>query len=593
MQRLRSFFGRAWGRLFPAPPAAPLAVQRELLALLLQKTGPLRILSPIPFAAPLAWVFWQASGSGLPLLWLGLFCAAVAATYVRRRRLQAHGPLRDPELAPILRGRVRDIALLGGLWGLAPWLLASQGGEALVLVSIFVVGAVSLGSAIVSTHRSTIAAFSAPAALGMVSACAWHGGVVGWVLAACMALFLFMTLTWTFQQADLLQDSLTVRVEKETLAERLAQQVALVEAADREKSRFLAAASHDLRQPLQAISLFTAVLERSALPADSAQTVAQLGHSLRLLHQSLDGMLDISRLDAGAVPARRESLCLHELLLALHHSFSGPAQAKDLQLRVRAPGALRVLSDADLLTRLLGNLIDNAIKYTVRGGVLVAARPGARWGRPGWVCLEVVDTGIGIAPAHQQQVFDEFFQLANPQRDRALGLGIGLSIVQRLASLLGHALELSSRPGRGTRCRVWLPEGAAPFAAAPAAAQTEARAALPRQVLVVDDEALGRQAMGALLSACGCVVHLAGDLAQAECLLGQHAIEAVVADFRLAGERSGLAFLQDLRAQAPGLRSLLVTGETSAERIAEIRASGLPFLHKPVRAAELLDALAG
>ncbi|MBL0919895.1 MAG: hybrid sensor histidine kinase/response regulator [Hydrogenophaga sp.] len=578
----------------------PVAVQRVQLELLLQKTGPARILSPIPFATPLALVFHLEWASRFALVWLGLFGVAVLFSYVQRRQLETRGPLPDHELPTVLRGRIRDLLLLGTMWGLAPWMLgAHQGTPQLILVTVFIMGAVSLGSAIVSTHRQTIAAFSIPAGVGIVSACAWHGGLVGWVLAGCMALYLAMTFKWTSQQADLLEQSLTVRFEKEDLARRLAQQVELVESANREKSRFLASASHDLRQPLHAISLFTSVLERSRLDPDSTQTVSRLGHSVRLLNQSLDTMLDISRLDAGAVQPRLQPLRVHELFIALNHTFSGNAQARDLQIRFRAPGDLVVLSDAQLLTRLLGNLIDNALKYTPTGGVLVAARSGAPAARAGQVCFEVIDTGIGIAGEHQQRVFDEFYQLANPQRDRTAGLGIGLSIVKRLSSLLEHPVELSSTPARGTRFRVWVQQAGAgaPGLAHPGGATREppppTGSALPRHVLVIDDEPVSREALALLLSSCGCAVYPASDLAQAQHLLQTNPIEAVVSDFRLPGSRNGLEHLLALRSTSPHLRTLLVTGETAPERIAAIKASGIAYLHKPVQAQQLLDALAG
>lgn len=575
-----------------------MAVQRTRLELLLQKTGPLRILSPIPFATPLAILFVLDGASRLPLVWLGLFYLVVLVSYVQRRKLEAHGPVPDHELSHVLRGRIRDILLLGTMWGAAPWMLgAHHSTEHLVLVSVFIMGAISLGSAIVSTHRQTIAAFSMPAAVGLISNSLWHGGAVGSVLAFCMTLFLLMTLKWTFQQADLLEQSLTVRFEKEDLARRLAQQVELVESANREKSRFLASASHDLRQPLHAISLFTSVLERSPSDPDNAQTIARLSQSVRMLNQSLDTMLDISRLDAGAVQPELAPVKVHGLFLSLNHMFSGSAQERALQLRFRAPGDLLVVSDVQLLTRLLGNLIDNAIKYTQRGGVLVAARSGVAAGRAGWVCFEVVDTGIGIAGEHQQRVFDEFYQLANPQRDRASGLGIGLSIVKRLSHLLEHPLALFSRPQRGTRFRVWVKEAGVRMPESvdtdPVPAAAPAGKDLPRHVLVIDDEPVSREAMALLLASCGCTVYPAGDLAQAQLLLQRHPIDAVVSDFRLSGERTGLDHLLALRRRSPLLRTLLVTGETAPQRIADIRASGVPFLHKPVRAQQLLDALAG
>ncbi|RYY91935.1 MAG: response regulator, partial [Comamonadaceae bacterium] len=558
------------------------------LDLLLQKTGAVRLLSPIPFAAPLAWLFFARWGAPAALAWACLFAVASVACYLRRRRLEARRPITGDDIAPVLRGRTRDILLLGAFWGLGPWMLDPHGELAyLLLTSIFVVAAIALGAMIVATHRQTIAAFAVPAGLGMITACAWFGGVVGWVLAACTAGFLAMALDWISQQADLLEQSLVVRFEKEDLARRL-------EDAGREKTRFFASASHDLRQPLHAISLFTSALEHAVLAPPEAQKVAQLSRSVHALGHSLDAMLDVSRLDAGAVQPVVAAAGVHALFTSLQNTFAGRAEAKGLQLRFRAPGELAVRSDTLLLERLLANLVDNALKYTQAGGVLVAARDGAVSGRAGWVRFDVVDTGIGIAPEHQQAVFDEFYQLGNPQRDRRFGLGIGLSIVRRLSGLLGHPVALRSRPGRGSRFQAWVPQAEAKAVLAVDALQRAALPEahrLPRHVLVVDDEAASREATAALLASHGCRVSAAGDLAHAARLVESQGVDAVVADYRLPGESSGLDFLLALRAAAPRLRLLLVTGETAPQRIATIQASGMPCLFKPVQAALLLQAL--
>lgn len=580
-----------------APAAeAPQAVREVQLDLLLQKTGAIRLLSPIPFATPLALLFYVRWASGAALAWAGLFALASIACYLRRRRLEARRPIRGADVAPVLRGRTADILLLGSLWGLAPWMLAPHGELAyLLLTAIFVVAAIALGAMIVATHRQTVAAFSVPAGLGLITACAFFGGLVGWVLAACTALFLAMALDWIYQQADLLEQSLAVRFEKEDLARRLEQQVALVENANREKTRFLAAASHDLRQPLHAISLFASALERAPLAAPEAQTLAHLSQSVQALGQSMDAMLDVSRLDAGAVQPVITATSVHALFTSVQNTFAGRAEEKGLQLRLRAPGDLVAATDALLLERLLANLVDNAIKYTHAGGVLVAARTGAVAGRPGCLRFDVVDTGIGIPAAHRQRVFDEFYQVGNPERDRRAGLGIGLSIVRRLSDLLDHPVALRPRAQGGTRFHVWVPQASASAPVEALASTPEALPdahRLPRSVLVIDDEADSRRAMATLLAAHGCEVRAARDLDQAESVLRSHAVEAVVADFRLPGERSGLDFLLALRERAPQLRTLLVTGETAPQRITTIRASGVPCLHKPVRAQHLLQALA-
>lgn len=585
--------------LLAGPPAStlPLAVQRVQVHLLLQKTDPFRLLSPVPFAIPLAVVFHQTWNSFAPLAWALLFVLACGWCFVRRMKLDRDAGIRDADIPAVLRRRTEDIFLLGAMWGLAPWMLDPHGDVAyLTLNALFVVGAVSIGSMIVTTHRQAIAAFSIPAGIGMVSACASFGGPVGWLIASCGALFVVVTLGWAFQQADLLQESLVVRFEKEDLARRLAHQVELFEAANREKTRFFAAASHDLRQPLHAISLFISSLERARLADGEAQTVGQLSNSVQALAHSLDAMLDVSRLDAGAVQPAFEVVPVHELFVSLQNTFEGRAQEKGLHLRMRAPGPLAVLSDRLLLERLLANLVDNAIKYTASGGVLVAARVAPST-HPMQVCFEILDTGIGIPPDQHARIFDEFYQVGNAQRDRRMGLGIGLSIVRRLSELLVHPVTLASRPGRGTRFTVRVPQSTAPALQAPDAARPETAREpsadkLPKHVLVIDDEVDSRQAMATWLASHGCAVSTAGSLPQAEDILRHETVQAVIADFRLPGERSGLDFLVALRSQSPQIRTLLVTGETAPQRITAIRASGVPCLYKPVRAPQLLDALA-
>ena len=565
------------------PGALPLAVQRTQLELLLRKTGSFRLLSPIPFATVLAWAFYARWASLLALAWLGTFIMVSIATHLRRRAMERRGAIPDAEVPLALRRQERDVILLGSMWGLAPWMLDPHGDLAyLLLTVVFVVATIALGSMLAATHRQTIAA-----AVGLMTACAWFGGAIGWMLAGGTALFLLMVLDWIRQQAQLMQQSLVVRFEKEDLAARL-------EAADREKTRFFAAASHDLRQPLHAVSLFTAALERTRLDAEGERILGHLAHSVDALSQSLDAMLDVSRLDAGSVQPRVTRVGVHGLLRSLLNNFAGRAEEKGLQLRVRAPGGIAVHSDALLLERLLGNLVDNAIKYTQSGGVVVAARVGAAAGRPGHVRFDIVDTGIGIPSEHRQRVFEEFFQVGNPQRDRRAGLGLGLSIVRRLSELLGHPVSLAARRTGGTRFQVWVPladAGASVGDAArgPVAALPELQ--LPERVLVIDDEADSREALATLLASHGCMVRTAADLEEADALLQAKLPDAVVADYRLPGERSGLDFLVALRARSPRVQSLLVTGETAPERIAEIEASGLPCLIKPVRARDLLQAL--
>ena len=366
--------------------------------------------------------------------------------------------------------------------------------------------------------------------------------------------------------------------------------------ANAAKTRFLAAASHDLRQPVQALAMFLAALQRESLAPGSQQLVDRMARSLDALTGLFDALLDVSRLDAGAVPVEARPLALALLLQRLADEHEPLAAARGLQLRLHLPAATRAAhthTDPLLLERCLRNLLDNALKYTERGGVVLALRPPRHPGGP-WR-VQVADTGIGMPPAVQQQVFEEFFQAANPERDRRRGLGLGLAIVQRVATLLALPVGLRSRPGCGSHFWLDLPPHAAPaVASGPAAARAGDAPAL--RLAVVDDDADVRDALVALLERWGHTVHAAPDAA-AVCAqvasAGGAAPQAVISDLRLAGSDDGVAAVAAMRAAyGAGLPALLITGDVAPERLQRLRDSGLPWLAKPVMPMRLRAWLA-
>lgn len=373
--------------------------------------------------------------------------------------------------------------------------------------------------------------------------------------------------------------------------QELRNQKEAAEQANLAKSRFLAAASHDLRQPTHALGLFVSRLAQ--LPHDDA-TSALIGNvqaSVSALQNLLDGLLDVSRLEAGAVSVNKRPFALAALLGQLLHDMSVAAQDKGLVLRVRVSNAW-VLSDATLVYRILLNLVSNAIRYCERGGVLVALRqhPAA-----GQVHLEVWDTGIGIAPEHQTAVFNEFFQVANAARDRTKGMGLGLNIVKRTAELLGHPLSLHSRLGVGTRVRLVMPLVDQPTEApVPVAADDVTVTDLPEvSALVVDDDALALAALMGQLQGWGIQVVGASDAPQALALVGRGARPAVIiSDYRLPGALNGIDTIGQLRAALQtAVPACLMSGDTDAELIATAQSVGLSILHKPVRPAKLRSLL--
>jgi signal transduction histidine kinase/CheY-like chemotaxis protein len=347
------------------------------------------------------------------------------------------------------------------------------------------------------------------------------------------------------------------------------------------KSRFLAAASHDLRQPMHALGLFVARLEQLPHEPETQRLIGNVEASVRALQDLLDGLLDVSRLDAGAEKPRIEPVEVEGLFRHLEREFAAAAAQKGIRLRVRT-GPYWVLSDSRLLYRMLLNLVSNAVRYTARGGVLVSCRR-----RGDGALFEVRDTGAGIPAGMQAEVFEEFVQLDNPERDRAKGLGLGLTIVKRTADLLGHPVSLDSVPGRGSCFRI-----AAPLARAPAPGAERTADAPPADlrglcVLVVDDDALARAALCELLGSWGCRVRAAASGAEAFGG-GAPAPDLIACDYRLPGTEKAIDVIAGLRARfgAP-IPAFLISGDTGAEVLRAAESAGLTLLHKPVRPARL------
>jgi two-component system, sensor histidine kinase len=368
--------------------------------------------------------------------------------------------------------------------------------------------------------------------------------------------------------------------------------------ANAAKTRVLASVSHDLRQPLFALSLNASALGDLLDRIDEPylrRIDAGLKRGLDQCRGLLDQLVDFSRLESGSVDIRWRVIELGPYLQALAAPYESAARAAGLAWRLE-PGAapVRVWSDALLLERLIGNLLQNAVKFTATGTVGLRVLPTAPAGR---VRLEVFDTGPGIPAAEQQRVFEEFYQLDNPSRDRARGLGLGLSIVRRLAALLGIGLQLDSRPGSGCSFGLELPLSTGGAEAEPARRGAQRAEASERHVvLAIDDEPDLLTDLGTLLGGRGYTVWCAADAGAAAALVRERALERlpdlVLADFRLRHGSTGLQAVQAVR-QAAGreLPALIITGDTAPQRIAEAVATGLRVLHKPLDGDELVAAI--
>ena len=391
-------------------------------------------------------------------------------------------------------------------------------------------------------------------------------------------------------QARTIRDGFRIRFENRALVAELIIQKAQAEEARRTaeqanlaKSQFLAAASHDLRQPLYALGLFSASLEDLKLDAEGKRVVGNIQDNIAVLESLFDGLLDVSKLEAGAVQARLAPVSVDELFDRLSHYFRPLAAERGLDLRLRSGGEY-VLSDPVLLEQVLSNLISNALRCTHKGAILIAARQRGLKLR-----FEIWDTGVGIARTDLRRIFDEFVQLGNPERDRRKGLGLGLSIARRSVALLDGEIEVASRLGKGSRFLFSQPLIARPDSLPadlpPPAAITRAGA-----IMLVDDDRHVQRGLAELLGRWGVAFEIVGDAASALRRIDQGARPGLVlSDYRLPGGMNGLDLIGAVRAldlaEAPDM--VLVTGDLDPKLIATAQKMDVPLLYKPLRTGQL------
>lgn len=387
------------------------------------------------------------------------------------------------------------------------------------------------------------------------------------------------------QQLQQDRNTMQLRIEEATLELRNKKEEA--EKANFDKTRFLAAASHDLRQPMHALGLFVGELYNKLDTPEQRKIVGKVEESVEAMSSLLDSLLDISKLDAGVVIPQIQEVDIDAMMKRLVLDFESVAQRKSITLRVHYVG-VSVLSDAVLLERILINLLGNAVRYTPPNGtVLLACRKRGEYLR-----IEVRDNGIGIPPQEQKNIFREFVQLANNARDRSKGLGLGLAIVDRLSKLLHHPISVRSESGRGSTFAIQVPRvfGIEELLAEPVASVAE----LPKhdkleglRTLVVDDDLLVRTSTGGILSSWGCQVSLADSRQEVREKYAQSHFDLVICDYRLP-DGSGLELFDRINelCDAPP-PFILVSGDTAPEVLQAVNGRGLHLLHKPVRPAKL------
>lgn len=549
-------------------------------------------------ASVLAYILADTVRTDWVMGWLGAVYLLSVSRFILWRRYQRAQP------SPGDAGRWGLYASVvygtsGVLWGFGNLLLYPAGNLTYQLFLLFVTMGVGLGASYgLISYLPAFYAFIVPAISLAVVPFFRDGDAMHVSLGALMGFYLLVTIRFVQHHHRSYVESLHFRFQNIDLVEDLRRQKESAEQARRAaedanvaKSRFLAAASHDLRQPLQAMSLFVQTLEESDLPGAERAMLVNVRRSIDAMEELFGTLLDVSRLDAGVVSVNPSTVPLQPIVERVRAQFEPVAQEKGLRFRLRCTSAY-VRTDPMLLERVLRNLVANAVQHTPCGDVLLACRR-----RGASVRLEVWDTGPGIPADQHQAIFREFMQLGNPERDRRKGLGLGLAIVDRLCRLLRHPLDLRSRVGRGSVFALAVPRGEhRDYRPQAAIAETGAMLDLAgRLVLVIDDEIAVRDGMSALFGKWGCEVIATGSATEMQERIAGIARKPslLICDYRLRDGENGIQVVERLRHEFNAeIPALLITGDTGPERLRDAEASGLPILHKPVNPARLRTLMA-
>lgn len=522
-------------------------------------------------------------------IWFALFFLHTLVSLVYRSKVSPASFAQPAQQARWFRWSVLDVGSLGVLWGSMCLPVLVQGDatyQLAILAGSAMLGAGAMAS--LGMHLPTYLAFVLtllpPVSAVLLLQDNWLS--IGMGMASSLFIFYMYSSGKRFNTSYI--ESLRLRFENLELVRELTLQKEAAEHAALAKSRFLAAASHDLRQPMYALNLYHGALEQCELSEEGRLTLA----NARQCAQAMDGMfavlLDMSKLDAGAVKPVVCAFRVQDMLDRIRVEFAPLAQERGITLRV-ANCSAAIRSDTALAERIVRNLVANALRYTHSGTILVGCRP-----RGDRLRLQVIDTGIGIPEEKQEAIFEEYVQLGNPERDRSKGLGLGLAIVQRLSQLLDAPVSVRSQVGRGSCFAVDFPRAHAQDVEAAPHAVSRAADLKGRLIAVVDDEMMIRDAVKTVLEQWGCEVVVAGSGDEAVALLAMspRPPDVIVCDYRLREGETGLDAIDKLRTEfCADIPALLVTGDTAPAQIQDIQKSDAQVLHKPLQPDALRAAI--
>lgn len=559
-------------------------LRREQIRGILEQS-PTNILANVVVAALAFWGFHssESNNSTYQNIWFAfiLFISLFQAIEVIRIKRKTLDSKKGTEL---LYGSVFIALIIGISWAIFLNLFISYDDQTIYLLAALVCG--MLAGALVSTsiYFSLYLLFSLPFILTFVYLLLGLETRNYLILALLMIVFYLMCLNMAYILNKRVLESFYLRFENVDVLKELKAQKKIAENANIAKSKFLAATSHDLRQPLHALGFFIDALKSS--PKKSRELFEKIDASIASLKDLFDALLDISKLDSGVISVAYQHFKSKKLVSNLENEYLLSARNKGLILIIENDMSV-LYSDHDLLKRLIGNLISNAIRYTDTGEVKIILRQL----NEKQISITVSDTGIGINSEELEHIFDEFYQIKNPERDRNNGLGLGLAIVKKLATLLDIPINVNSKISEGTQFELLIPIGVeSKIVAEEKVVSYQNRELEGKNILVIDDEIEVLNAMKLSLTSWGCNVLICESKASAieKITALNFDIDLIISDLRLRNNETGIDAINSVfKAIKKEVPALLVTGDTSPNCIANASKSGFKLLHKPLKPAQL------
>lgn len=499
-------------------------------------------------------------------------------------------------LKPLALSLILGSALAGGLWATLSILYLPMSDQTFQLFLLLSLMAMAGGSAFTfSIYLPCYFAYIPATLLPITLQFFAMGGKFYNTLGIAASLYLLVLTIFNIKINKNFKATLALRFENLSLIEQLKEQKEEAERANKAKSKFLAAASHDLRQPLYALGLFTSVLDETIKYPKVKRVVEQIHASVGALTSLFDKLLDISQLDAGVILVEKRNFLLSDVFDKLSKEFTKEAQEKNIRLTWPSQYP-SVNSEPDLLERILRNYLSNAIKYTQKGRIDVVCETFDEE-----VCVRVSDTGIGISDAALQEIYEEFYQVSNPERDRQKGLGLGLSIVKRTADLLEHNISVTSTMEKGSIFSISLPQAKLvniDNCDAPDTTEvTELESSIQAEnklVLIIDDEESIREGLTSMLTLWEYQVITATDLDDAiqQLQTRNQQPDVIISDYRLRENRTGVEAIKAIHQQYNSeIPALLITGDVVPDRLIDIKNSNFQVLFKPVSTMKLRSFL--